>query len=68
MVSAQYVLQIAATHPSFRYPELFSAAALYDFPLKIVTPEADLYRACIVVELEDEAHVQLLADRCILLK
>lgn len=68
MAPAQYLLHIAATHPSFRIPELLSAAALFHFPIKILTPDEDLYRACVVVELDDEKHVELLADRCILLK
>lgn len=66
----KYLIQFAQVHEHFRIPELESVAELYGF--KVVLPqdeeERDPWRPWMVVELEREEEVRLLAKRCILIK
>ncbi|ORX34805.1 S-adenosyl-L-methionine-dependent methyltransferase [Kockovaella imperatae] len=57
----QYLLRIAQENLTFRLPHLYSIADVFNFELKIVS--TDLYRGALVVELEDEKHLQQLLDR-----
>lgn len=65
-----YLFHFAHAHNEFRLPELKSIAELYGFP--IILPrhpdDRDPRRPCIVIELEDEGHARILANRCILVK
>lgn len=62
----QYFLRSSMEHLTFRIPELLSIAKLFDFPIRFITPEEDLQRGVIVIELDDEKHIQHILDRSIL--
>jgi hypothetical protein len=59
----RYLFRMALSHQTFRVPSLLSVAQLYDIPIKLVSE--DPYRGVLVVDLEDETHVQYFLDRCI---
>lgn len=65
-----YFIIFAQSHPEFRLPELQSVAELYGFPLSLPeSPEdRDPLRPYMVLSVEKEEHVQILAKRCILVK
>lgn len=62
----QYFLRSSMEHLTFRIPELLSIGELFGFPVRFVTPEKDLQRGVIVIELDDEKHIQHILDRSIL--
>ncbi|EKD01436.1 hypothetical protein A1Q2_04278 [Trichosporon asahii var. asahii CBS 8904] len=62
----QYFLRSSMEHLTFRIPELLSIGKLFDFPIRFITPEEDLQRGVIVIELDDEKHIQHILDRSIL--
>ena len=65
-----YLFYFAHAHNTFRLPELKSIAELYG--IKIALPQnpddRDPTRPCMVIELEQEEHARILANRCILIK
>lgn len=67
MPSQEYLIVFAQAHENFRVPELLSIAELYGFSLNIEN-DFDPSRPFGILILEQEAHVRLLARRCILIK
>lgn len=65
-----YLFYFAHAHNEFRLPELESVAELYGFTitLPLIADDRDPKRPCMVVELEEEEHARILANRCILIK
>lgn len=53
-------------HLTFRIPELLSIAKLFGFNINFITPEEDLQRGVIVIELDDAKDIQHILDRSIL--
>ena len=63
------LVHFAQAHPDFRLPELLSVAELFNFSVeKVDNEEWDSKRPFWVIELQEESHVHLLAQRCILVK
>ena len=65
-----YLFYFADAHNEFRIPELKSIAELYKFPISLPQnpDDCDPTRPCLVIDLEEEEHAQILANRCILIK
>ncbi|KAF8806675.1 tRNA guanosine-2'-O-methyltransferase [Phlegmacium glaucopus] len=65
-----YLFHFADAHNEFRLPELKSIAELYGFPITLPQndDDRDPTRPCMVIELEEEEHARILANRCILIK
>ncbi|KAF8495862.1 tRNA guanosine-2'-O-methyltransferase [Gautieria morchelliformis] len=61
------LIQFAQAHPDFRIPELLSVAQIYGFDI-VVPPKPDVTRPFMTVEVQEEEHARLLAQRCILVK
>jgi tRNA (guanine10-N2)-methyltransferase len=62
-----YLIAFAQSHSDFRLPELQSVSELHGFQI-FLPKDPDPSRPFMVVELEDEEHVFILAKRCILIK
>ncbi|KAJ4476903.1 tRNA guanosine-2'-O-methyltransferase [Lentinula edodes] len=67
---SKYLVVFAQAHQEFRVPELESVAQLYNFKISLSDEpeERDPSRPFMIIELESENHVRLLAKRCILIK
>lgn len=66
-MKTRYLIAFAQSHSDFRIPELQSVSELHNFPIHL--PDGpDTSRPFMVVELEDERHAFILAQRCILIK
>ena len=65
-----YLFYFADAHNAFRLPELKSIAELYGFSIGLPQnpDDRDPTRPCTVIELEEEEHARILANRCILIK
>ena len=65
-----YLFHFADAHNAFRLPELKSIAELYGFSIGLPQnpDDHDPKRPYMVIELEEEEHAQILANRCILIK
>ena len=65
-----YLFYFADAHNTFRLPELESIAELYGFPMTLPQDPYDRNpkRPCMVIQLEEEEHARILANRCILIK
>ena len=65
-----YLFYFADAHNAFRLPELKSIAELYGFSIGLPQnpDDRDPTRPCMVIELEEEEHARILANRCILIK
>ena len=65
-----YLFYFADAHNAFRLPELESIAELYGFPINPPQnpDDRDPTRPYMVIDLEDEEHARILANRCILIK
>lgn len=61
------LIQFAQAHPDFRIPELLSVAQIYGFEVAL-PPNPDVMRPFMIVEVQQEEHARLLAQRCILVK
>lgn len=57
-------MRASLEHLSFRIPEIMSIAELFGFKIDIVSEELD--RGILVVDVEDEEHIERLLDRSIL--
>lgn len=66
-MTVQYLFVFAQVHEEFRIPELQSIAELHGFDVAF-PPPVDVSRPFMIVELEDESHARMLAQRCILVK
>ncbi len=66
----QYLVVFAQVHDEFRMPEILSISELYGFEIRFPdNPEdKDTSRPFMILELKDEEHAKLLAQRCILIK
>lgn len=67
----QYLFVFAQVHDEFRMPELLSISELYGFEIRFPendTEHKDTSRPFMILELKDEEHAKLLAQRCILIK
>ncbi|KAL7281446.1 LOW QUALITY PROTEIN: hypothetical protein ACG7TL_004759 [Trametes sanguinea] len=66
----QYLFVFAQVHDEFRIPELQSVAEIYGFDIKLPDNPEDrkTARPFMVLGLESEEHVKLLARRCVLIK
>ncbi|KAF7361937.1 RNA methylase [Mycena venus] len=62
-----FLFVFAQSHSEFRLPELESVAELHGFAIS-VPPDCDTSRPFMVLNLESEEHVRVLASRCILIK
>lgn len=66
-MKSRYLIAFAQSHSDFRLPELQSISELHGF--QVFSPEdPDTSRPFMVVELEEEEHAFILAQRCILIK
>jgi tRNA (guanine10-N2)-methyltransferase len=63
---APYLLHIPRENESFRVPELFACAKLFDFDIRIV--EEDPVSPFLIVELESDEHAKRITERCVLVK
>ena len=65
-----YLFYFAHAHNAFRLPELKSIAELYGFQISLSQnpDDRDPTRPCMVIELEEDEHARILANRCILIK
>ena len=65
-----YLFYFADAHNEFRIPELKSIAELYEFPISLPQnpDDRDPTRPLIVIDLQEEEHARILANRCILIK
>ena len=61
------LIQFAQAHSEFRIPELTSVAQIYGVDIAL-PPNPDVTRPFMVVEVQQEEHARLLAQRCILVK
>ncbi|KAF8135476.1 tRNA guanosine-2'-O-methyltransferase [Boletus edulis] len=73
MAPSNYIFVFAQVHEEFRVPELRSIAELHGFQVGFdhYTPEElvnAIKRPFMILRLEEEEHVKLLANRCILIK
>ncbi|TFK26531.1 RNA methylase [Coprinopsis marcescibilis] len=68
----KYLVHFAQVHNEFRIPELQSIAELHGFQVQIVENPgghgSDPNRPFMVLQLDDEKHAKILAQRCILIK
>lgn len=66
----RYLFHFAQVHNDFRLPELASVSELLGISYKLSEndEDADPSRPYMVLELESEEHVRMLAKRCILIK
>jgi len=68
-MSTQYFIVFAQAHSEFRIPELLSVAELHGFTVLLPLPhELDISRPFMIIALEKEEHVSILARRCVLIK
>jgi hypothetical protein len=69
-IMPKYLIHFAQVHEEFRIPELESIAELHGFKLGWSNDENDKdpTRPYMVLELDREENVRLLARRCILVK
>ena len=67
---SRYLLHFAQAHNEFRLPELQSIAELYGIAYSFPPREEDRdpTRPFMVIDVEEEEHVRILARRCILIK
>jgi tRNA (guanine10-N2)-methyltransferase len=70
IMPSRYLLHFAQAHNDFRLPELQSIAELYGIAYSLPPQEEDHdpTRPFMVIEVEKEEHVRILARRCILIK
>lgn len=61
------LIQFAQAHPDFRIPELLSVAQIYGFDI-ILPQNPDVTRPFMIIEIQQEHHARLIAQRCILVK
>ncbi|KAF8578016.1 tRNA guanosine-2'-O-methyltransferase [Ramaria rubella] len=67
-MTIQILIQFAQTHPDFRISELLSVAKTYSFDIILPPTTPDVTRPFMTVEVREEKHAHLLAQRCILVK
>ncbi|KAH7888729.1 tRNA guanosine-2'-O-methyltransferase [Phlebopus sp. FC_14] len=74
MPPAQYLVVFAQAHEEFRVPELRSISELYSFTIGFTQyADPDLLkkatkRPFMILDMEEEDHARILAQRCILIK
>lgn len=66
----KYLIYYAIAHAEFRFPELQSISELFGFQVSLPDSEEDRdpTRPFMIVELDEDRHARLLAQRCILVK
>ena len=65
-----YLIHFTLSHIEFRLPELTSIAECYGFPIRLPENEEDRNpkHGFLIVGLESEREVKLLAERCLSIK
>ncbi|KAF9447960.1 tRNA guanosine-2'-O-methyltransferase [Macrolepiota fuliginosa MF-IS2] len=66
-MKACYLIAFAQSHSDFRLPELQSISEIHGFQIHL-PKDPDTSRPFMVVELDEEEHAFILAQRCILIK